>query len=47
MQIKITNSKGESIFSDLSIPSEIKNLQKNIFTNKIISFAEIALGQTA
>jgi len=47
MNIKITNSKGQSIYSDFSNQSEMKNIYKDIFTTKIFSFAEIALGKTA
>ena len=47
MQIKITNSKGQSIISDLSTNSDVGSLKQDIFKNQIISFAKIALGQTA
>ena len=45
-KILITNSKGERISSDLSIPSKTKNTNDEIFSKKILSFAEIALGKT-
>jgi len=47
MNIQITNSKGESIYSDLSHLIEDRNLDQDIFTRRILSFAEIALGKTA
>ena len=47
MNIKVTNSKGQCITSPLPIKNEIKILQDDIFTNKMLSFAEVALGQTA
>ncbi len=47
MKILVTNSKGQSISSDFSIPSEKKNMSHNKFARKILSFAEIALGKTA
>jgi len=46
-KIKITNSKGQCIYSDLSHLIENRNLEKDIFTRKILSFAKIALGKTA
>ena len=46
-KIKITNSKGQSITSDLSILSNKENVKLDGFTKKILSFAEIALGKTA
>ena len=47
MNIKITNSKGKTIISDFSSLSENQNFKQSGFTQKIISFAEIALGKTA
>ncbi len=47
MKILITNSKGQSISSDLSITSKKDNERKDPFSQKILSFAEIALGKTA
>ena len=47
MKIKITNSIGNSICSVLPVPSMEKNINANNFENKILSFAEIALGKTA
>ena len=47
LKIKIKNSKGECICSDLSTSSEKKNATQEIFAKKILSFAEIALGITA
>ena len=47
MKIEITNSKGQSISSDLSQISNKKNVKHDNFTKKILSFAEIALGKTA
>jgi len=44
MNILITNSQGQSISSDLSKNS---NDKQEFFTKKILSFAEIALGETA
>ncbi len=46
MKIQVTNSKGESINSDIRLCNNEKN-KKNEFANKILSFAEIALGKTA
>ena len=45
--ILITNSKGQFISSDLTTSSEILNTEQKKFANKIISFAEIALGKAA
>ena len=47
MKIKITNSKGQSISSDLPLKSGENNLKQDIFAKKILSFAEIALGKTS
>ena len=47
MKIEITNSKGQSISSDLTQISNKKNVTHDSFTKKILSFAEIALGKTA
>ena len=47
MIIQITNSKGHCISSPLPIKDEMKIFKDDNFANKIISFAEIALGQTA
>ena len=44
MNILITNSQGQSISSDLSKNS---NDNQEFFTKKILSFAEVALGETA
>ena len=46
MKIKVTNTNGQCISSDLSIPSKTKNTNDEIFSKKILSFAEIALGKT-
>ena len=47
MKIKITNSKGQFLTSDLPIPYKKDNVKQDLFTRKILSFAEIALGKTA
>ena len=47
MRIKITNSKGEFLSSDLPIHSKNKNIKLEPFAKKILCFAEIALGKTA
>ena len=47
MKIKVTNSKGQSISSHFPIKNEMKISKEDIFTNKMLSFAEIALGKTA
>tara|TARA_Y100001968_G_C18930928_1_gene514219 strand:- start:136 stop:603 length:468 start_codon:yes stop_codon:yes gene_type:complete len=46
MKIKITNSIGQCISSDLPILTEKENLKQVKFARKILSFAEIALGKT-
>ena len=45
--IMITNKKGECITSNLSIHSNNIDKKQELFAEKIISFAEIALGKTA
>ncbi len=47
MKIKITNSKGQFLTSDLPISYKKDNVKQDLFTRKILSFAEIALGKTA
>ena len=47
MKIIVTNSKGQSINSDISIPTGAEAENKTTYAKKILSFAEIALGQTA
>ena len=47
MDIQITNSKGQRLCSDLSVQFGMENLKHDIFSKKILSFAEIALGKTA
>ncbi len=47
MKIVITNSKGQSITSDLSGLNNKEQSKKDDFARKILSFAEIALGKTA
>ncbi len=46
MKILITNSKGQSICSDIPIDVNNKMDKKDIFTKTILSFAEIALGKS-
>ena len=45
--ILITNSKGQSFSSDLSISSENLNVDQKVFAKKILTFAKIALGKAA
>ena len=45
--ILVTNSRGQSISSDLSISSENLNAKQLVFAQKILTFAEIALGKAA
>ena len=47
MKIEVTNSNGQCISSSLPIDSKKEDLSNDLFTNKILSFAEIALGKTA
>ena len=47
MKILITNSKGQSINSDLSMIKSKEKATKVTFAKKILSFAEVALGKTA
>ncbi len=47
MKIQITNSKGESLISNLPISSKKANINQEFFSEKILAFAEIALGETA
>ncbi len=46
-EILITNTKGQSISSDISICSDNLNETQKAFAKKIIGFAEIALGKAA
>ena len=46
MDIVITNNEGESISSNSSKNSYKTDMKKILFTKKLLSFAEIALGQT-
>ena len=45
--IQVTNANGQCITSELSDISKKENLNQNNFEEKILSFAEIALGKTA
>ena len=45
--ILITNSKGQSFSSDLSISSENLSVDQKVFAKKILTFAKIALGKAA
>ena len=47
MKVKVTNSKGQYLTSDLLFNSENKNIKQETFAKKILAFAEIALGETA
>ncbi len=47
MKIKISNSQGECINSEIFQLSNKDNLPKSSYAKKILSFAEIALGKTA
>ena len=47
MNILITNNKGQSISSDFSLSVENLNKKQETFINKILTFAEIALGKVA
>ena len=46
-KIKITNLNGQLISSEINIRASKENVKKEIFSKKILSFAEIALGKTA
>tara|TARA_Y100001978_G_scaffold34560_1_gene30437 strand:- start:627 stop:2516 length:1890 start_codon:yes stop_codon:yes gene_type:complete len=46
-EILVTNSRGESINSDLYAHSENYNTTQELFVKKILTFAEIALGKAA
>ena len=47
MKILVTNSKGQTISSDLSSLSADETEKNSAFAKKILTFAEIALGKTA